>query len=64
MHIETAHWLQRVVAEESEKFVALAALNLANCIAFVPLPEQTKFVRCMQRANFLAPRLIKFEWRS
>jgi hypothetical protein len=37
VHIETAAWLQRIVPEESDKYVMLAAANLANCIAFVPM---------------------------
>ncbi len=36
------HWLQRVLPEESDKFVIIAALNIVNCIAFVPLPGQSK----------------------
>ena len=36
VHVE-ANWLQRVVPEESDKFAIMAALNLENCIAFVPI---------------------------
>lgn len=64
VHVETAAWLQRIVPEESDKFVVMAALNLVNCIAFVPLPAQTKPVRRLQRANILAPRLGKVGRRS
>ena len=42
---ETAGWLQRVVPEETDKFVVLAALNFVNCIAFASVPEQTKLAR-------------------
>ncbi|MPZ47066.1 MAG: hypothetical protein GEV05_27625 [Betaproteobacteria bacterium] len=38
---ETAGWLQRVIPEETDKFVVLAALNCVNCIAFISSPEQT-----------------------
>lgn len=33
VQVETANWLQRVVPEESDKFVVMAALNLVDCIA-------------------------------
>jgi len=42
VQVATAHWLQHVVPEESDKFVVMAALNFVNCIAFVPLPAPTK----------------------
>lgn len=64
IQVETANWLQRVVPEESDKFVVMAALNLADCIAFVPLPVQTKPVRRTQSANVHAPRRGKFGRRS
>jgi len=32
------NWLQRIVAEETDKYVMLTAANLVNCIAFVPMP--------------------------
>lgn len=35
---ETANWLTRIIPEETDKYVMLAAANLVNCIAFVPLP--------------------------
>lgn len=41
---EIAGWLQRITPEESDRFVVLAALNLVNCIAFAPLPEETKLL--------------------
>ena len=34
---ELAGWLQRIVPEESDKYVMMAAMNLVNCIAFVDL---------------------------
>ena len=45
LHHEVTHWLQRVLPEESDKFVIIAALNIVNCIAFVPLPGQSKLGR-------------------
>jgi hypothetical protein len=36
--VETANWLRRIVAEETDKYVILAATNFVNCIAFVPMP--------------------------
>ena len=36
--VETKDWLSRIVPEETDKFVILAAANLVNCIAFVPMP--------------------------
>jgi len=41
VQVETSNWLQRVAPEESDKYIVLAALNLVNCIAFVPMPTQT-----------------------
>jgi hypothetical protein len=41
VHVETTRWLQRVVPEESDTYLVLAALNLVNCIAFVPMPAQS-----------------------
>ncbi|WP_183082033.1 hypothetical protein [Paraburkholderia sp. BL23I1N1] len=35
----TADWLERIDPEDSDRYVMLAATNLLNCIAFVPLPE-------------------------
>lgn len=35
---ETAKWLARIVPEEVDKHVMLAAWNMVNCIAFVALP--------------------------
>jgi hypothetical protein len=32
---ESLNWLQCVVPEQSDKFVAMAALNVAHCIAFL-----------------------------
>jgi len=34
---ETTAWLKRIVPEESDKYVMLAAWNLVNCIAFAKL---------------------------
>ncbi len=39
---ETAAWMRRVVSEESDKHVMLAAATLVNCIAFVPMPTSGK----------------------
>lgn len=67
VQVETANWLQCVVAEESDKFVVMAALNLVDCIAFVPLPAQTKPARLTQgtqSASVLAPRRGEFGRRS
>lgn len=36
--VETKDWLSRILPEETDKFVILAAANLVNCIAFVPMP--------------------------
>ena len=41
VEIETANWLKRIVPEETDKYVMLAAANLVNCIAFVLLDAQT-----------------------
>lgn len=35
--VETTNWLKRIVAEDSDKYIMLAAWNIVNCIAFVPL---------------------------
>ena len=37
LHHEVTHWLNRVLPEEPGEFVIIAALNIVNCIAFVPL---------------------------
>lgn len=42
VHSETAAWMQRITPEESDKHIMLAAVLLANCIAYVPLPAQPK----------------------
>jgi hypothetical protein len=34
---ELTSWLKRIVPEESDKYVMLAAWNLVNCIAFAEL---------------------------
>ena len=44
VNVEAANWLQRVVPEESDKYVVMAAFNLVNCIASVPMPA-TKLTR-------------------
>ena len=36
---ESANWSARIVPEETDKYVMLAALNMVNCLAFVVLPE-------------------------
>jgi hypothetical protein len=38
VHFEVNRWLLSVEAEESDKYVAMTAINFANCIAFVALP--------------------------
>lgn len=37
MQMETMKWLKRIVPEETDRYVMLAAWNIVNCIAFVPL---------------------------
>ena len=37
VQVETASWLNRIVPEESDKYVMLAAWNFVNCIAFVSM---------------------------
>jgi len=37
VQVETANWLNRIVPEESDKYVMLAAWNFVNCIAFVSM---------------------------
>lgn len=46
VQIESANWLQRIVPEETDRYVVLAAANLVNCIAFVSMPA----VESAQRA--------------
>ena len=36
--VETKDWLSRILPGKTDKFVILAAANLVNCIAFVPMP--------------------------
>lgn len=38
VHAETANWLGRIVPEETDKYIMLAASNFVNCIAYVPMP--------------------------
>ena len=38
---ELNDWLARVEPEETDKYVVLMAVNLVNCIAFVPMPALT-----------------------
>jgi hypothetical protein len=35
---ETNDWIGRIVLEDTDRHVMLAAINLVNCIAFVPMP--------------------------
>ncbi len=35
---EVVQWMARIVPEESDKFVMLAATTLVNCIAYAPMP--------------------------
>lgn len=37
-----AQWSAKVVPEETDKYVMLAAINLVNCIAFVEIPTATQ----------------------
>ena len=37
VQVETANWLNRIVPEETDKYVMMAAANFVNCIAFVPM---------------------------
>lgn len=39
--VETKDWLFRIVPDDTDKFVMLAAANLVNCIAFVQMPTST-----------------------
>jgi hypothetical protein len=41
VQVETANWLQRVVPNESDKYVVVAAFNFVNCIVFAPMPAST-----------------------
>jgi hypothetical protein len=36
--VEIKEWLSRILPEETDKYVVLAAANFVNCIAFVPIP--------------------------
>ena len=36
---ELVGWLKSIVLEESDKYAMLAAMNIVNCIAYVPMPE-------------------------
>jgi hypothetical protein len=45
VNVETADWLQRVVPDESDKYIVMAAFNFVNCIAFAPMPVQTTPMR-------------------
>ena len=42
---ESANWSARIVPEETDKYVMLAALNMVNCLAFVALPESKATTR-------------------
>lgn len=42
VQVEVNRWLQRVEPEEVDKYIAMAAMNLVNCIAFVRLPTPGK----------------------
>ena len=37
VNVEVASWLRRVVPDDSDKYIVMAALNFVNCIAFAPL---------------------------
>jgi len=34
VQVEVANWLKRIEPEDSDRFVALAATNMVNCIAY------------------------------
>ena len=38
---QTAIWMNRIVPEETDKYVMMAAANFVNCIAFVPIDTLT-----------------------
>ncbi len=38
---ETNGWISRIVSEDTDRHVMLAAINLVNCIAFVPMSPST-----------------------
>ena len=38
---ETANWMNRIVPEENDKYVMMAAAIFVNCIAFVPIDALT-----------------------
>jgi hypothetical protein len=37
-----AQWMARIIPEESDKHIMLAAITVVNCIAYIPLPGQSK----------------------
>ncbi|MES3022004.1 MAG: hypothetical protein V4857_10520 [Pseudomonadota bacterium] len=39
---ETSRWLSQVAPEDSDRFVLMAAMNMVNCIAHVPLKPMKK----------------------
>ena len=39
--VEIKDWLNRIIPEDTDRYVMLAAVNLVNCIAFVPMPPST-----------------------
>jgi hypothetical protein len=41
VQMETMDWLTRIAPEKSDKYVMLAAWNIVNCIAFVPMTPPT-----------------------
>lgn len=38
---QTAIWINRIVPEETDKYVMMAAANFVNCVAFVPIDAPT-----------------------
>jgi len=50
VQVETANWLHRIVPEESDKYVLMAAWNFVNCIAFVPM-KATKSAPCLRQTG-------------
>jgi hypothetical protein len=69
VNVETADWLQRVVPDESDKYVVMAAFNFVNCIAVAPMPAQKRPLEAhieRKSDNVLVPgqSLYGERWRS
>ena len=50
VQVETANWLHRIVPQETDKYVMMAAANFVNCIAFVPM-RAPKSAPCRRRTG-------------